>query len=186
MTGESLYTIEQVVEAELQAEESESVRSLLARSFPWTKEFEFQPYWQVRPGIRFLARINPSRDIVGHLALFNRVIKVNNTSLKLAGLGLYAIEKKHRGANVSKGLISESHKKIFESGYDASVVFTKHGIVRRVCKNLNYIAIPGLFQFTYPDGDLVTKNDSFVLPLKSSIMDLFRSVGTICAGEGTW
>lgn len=186
MTGESLYTIEQVVEAELQTEESESVRSLLARSFPWTKEFEFQPYWQVRPDIRFLARTNPSRDLVGHLALFNRVIKVNSISLKLGGLGLYAIEKKHRGSNVSKGLISESHEKIFELDYDAAVVFTKHGIVKRVCQNLNYVAIPGLFQFTYPDGGLVTKNDGFVLPLKSSVMDLFRSVSTIYAGDGTW
>lgn len=184
--SESLYDIKHIAESDLSESTAKDVQSLLQRNFPWTKEFESQPYWHVRPQSRFLAYPVDSEDLVGHIALFERDVKVSKTILKLAGLGLYAVDKMHRGSDASTGLVYGSHKVIYERDYDAVVVFTKHGIVRKNFQGIGYVAVPDLFQFTYPDGGLVTKNDSFVLPIKPNVLALLNSVGTVYTGVGTW
>jgi predicted N-acetyltransferase YhbS len=92
--------IDTVAETDLSAAHEDEIAALLARSF--ATDFGGRSFYQQRHHLRFLAR---DPDLVGHVAMTLRAIRIGDALTDIAGLAEVATDPAHRGKGIAAALV---------------------------------------------------------------------------------
>lgn len=98
-------SIQTVIESEISAELDREIRSLLCECFPADAgEFSQHRAWHDSiPAYSVIAR--DAGDLVGHIGIVEREVRVGNQSLLVAGVQNFCVRASHRGAGLSAELM---------------------------------------------------------------------------------
>ena len=103
----------------------EAIRDLLVACFPADREYYGrQSWWHCVPAYRVLGR-DPAGSIVAHAGIVDRTVDIGdgNVRIRVAGVQSFCVSQDHRGAGVSKMLMSAAMEEATRLRFDAGLLF---------------------------------------------------------------
>jgi len=135
------------------AEFATEVGALLNDAFPDGAPNELSGYYS-RHGIPTTTLLlRDGRRAVGHLAIFERHIKIGNASQEVGLLGEIAIAADRRRAGLARGLVQDAHAHLKERSIPFSILFAYDP---RVYASSGYKLMPNKVRFLDADGQWKT------------------------------
>ena len=102
-----------------------AIRDLLVACFPADREYYGrQSWWHCVPAYRVLGR-DAAGSIVAHAGIVDRIVKMGegNVRTRVAGVQGFCVSQDHRGAGVSKRLMSAAMEEATRLRFDAGLLF---------------------------------------------------------------
>lgn len=112
--------IEQIHEIELTPADEAGIATLLARAFD-TIDFDGRSYFQNRHHLRLITRKDD--QIIGHMALSLRAIRMGDTLLQALGLAEVATDPDHRGQGIATALMTKAIEVACSGQADVFILF---------------------------------------------------------------
>ena len=117
--------IERIEEARLSASVDAQIADLLALAFPEPPGFEGRSYFSQRHHVRLVLR---DPEIVGHLAVCLRTIRLGDQLLTMAGFAEVATHPDRRGEGIAARLVQAGIEEAREMRADVVALFGTAGV----------------------------------------------------------
>jgi predicted acetyltransferase len=135
------------------AEYAAEVRVLLSDAFPDGAPNELDQYYARYGTPTASLLLRRGQRVIGHLAIFQRRIRIGNDDVEAALLGEIAIAADCRGMGLARGLVQQAHEYLREHSVPFSILFA---FEPRVYESSGYKPMRNLTRFRDADGEWKT------------------------------
>ena len=124
-------------------------RALLNEAYPEGAPHELESYYSTHGFPTTTILLSEKRKLVGHLAIFERLIKIGTEGLRVGLIGEVAVAADCRGQGLARGLVRHAHEYLQERSIPFSLLFAYEP---RVYLSSGYKLMQNQMRFLDRDG----------------------------------